>query len=76
MSDNLLFNNEDESLLTKKPPARRAIINFLENRDNMLLNFKKLWYEEYIVSLRERCRDLHEIKFENWNNSKNIHRIS
>ncbi|CAL4193431.1 unnamed protein product [Meganyctiphanes norvegica] len=65
VSDNLLFNNEDESLLTKKPPARRAIINLLENRDNMLLNFKKLWYEEYLVSLRERFCDLHEVKFEN-----------
>ena len=35
----------------------------------MLSNFKELWYDSYLLSLRETCRDLHQI---NWNNKISV----
>ena len=31
----------------------------------MLDKFKELWYEEYLLSLRESFKDLHEVNFSN-----------
>ena len=35
----------------------------------MLSHFKELWYDSYLLSLRETCRDLHQI---NWNNKISV----
>ena len=29
----------------------------------MLLKFREIWYEEYLLSLRENCKDLHETNY-------------
>ena len=35
-------------------------------------HFKELWYDSYLLSLRETCKDLHQI---NWNNKISINDI-
>ena len=47
------------------PPTRSGLIKSIEARDAMLSKFRELWYQGYLSSLREQCRDLHEINFQN-----------
>ena len=37
----------------------------LSGREKLLNNFKELWNEEYLLSLRESCKDLHNMDFNN-----------
>ena len=37
----------------------------MELQDSMLSEFRELWYESYLLSLREQCRDLHQAHFFN-----------
>ena len=37
----------------------------LINRDKTLEDFRNIWYEEYLLSLREQWKDLHEVNFIN-----------
>ena len=62
----------DNSLLIKNPKgllsntkARKVLIESLETRDNLLENFKQIWYNEYLLSLRDSFKDLHNDKFIN-----------
>ena len=65
VDDSLLFKSEEENLLTANPPCRKAVVRTLNSRENILEKFRQLWYEEYLLSLREQCKDLHEVNFEN-----------
>ena len=31
----------------------------------MLSKFREFWYQDYLLTLREQCRDMHEINFQN-----------
>ena len=62
----------ENSLLIKNPKgilpptkARRVLIESLEARDTLLENFKDIWYNEYLVGLRDSYKDLHDAKFNN-----------
>ena len=63
--DSLMFCYDEDDLLEKAPPSRKVVVKALKNRDQIISEFKKLWHEEYLLSLREQCKDLHEIDFEN-----------
>ena len=39
-------------------PNRKKLISTLENRDELFSKFKELWYESYLLSLREFSRDV------------------
>ena len=65
VNDNLLFMSNDKTILQTDPPTRMKINQSLKNRDNILEQFRNLWYEEYLISLREQWKDLHEINFNN-----------
>ena len=65
VNDNLLFMSNDKTILQTDPPTRIKINQSLKNRDNILEQFRNLWYEEYLISLREQWKDLHEINFNN-----------
>ena len=65
VDNSLLFKSESENLLASEPPCRKQVVKTLEHREYLLKQFKELWYQEYLVSLRETCKDLHEISFEN-----------
>ena len=63
VNDNLLFLSNDDSILQSGPPTRQEVNKSLINRDKLLEEFRSLWYEEYLISLREQWKDLHEINF-------------
>ena len=62
---NLLFKSNGESVLDTGPPSRRQVTLSLHNRDKTLEEFRVLWYEEYLLGLREQWKDLHETNFSN-----------
>ena len=60
------------SLLIKNPKgilpfskARKVLIQSLEARDSLLEDFKDLWFNEYLLGLRDSYKDLHEESFVN-----------
>ena len=62
----------ENSLLIKNPKgilpytkARKVLIQSLEARDSLLENFKDLWFNEYLLGLRDSFKDLHDEKFVN-----------
>ena len=65
VNDNLLFMSNDITILQTDPPTRQEVNRSLLNRDKVLEQFRNLWYEEYLISLREQWKDLHEINFSN-----------
>ena len=69
---NFLNPYVENSLLIKNPKgllsntkARKLLIESLETRDNLLETFKQIWYDEYLLGLRDSFRDLHDAKFVN-----------
>ena len=65
-NSHLLLRELDEGQLwDRNPPARESFISTLSVRDEILDHFREKWYEDYLLSLRENCRDLHQRKWEN-----------
>ena len=48
-----------------EPTSRSHLLDVLSEREKLLNNFKELWNEEYILSLRESWKDLHYMDFNN-----------
>lgn len=61
----LLLKVENPDLCETEPPSRTEVVESINIRDELLTKFRELWYQEYLLSLREQCRDLHEIDFTN-----------
>ena len=61
METNLLLRDARELL----PPSnvRKTLVKSLELREKILLNFKRLWYEEYLLSLKESYKNLFDSNF-------------
>ena len=59
-----LFLRDARELL---PPSnvRKTLVKSLELREKILLKFKRLWYEEYLLSLKESYRNLCDSNFAN-----------
>ena len=51
---------------------RDTLIDAFSSRDELLPHYKKLWYDSYLLSLRESCRDLHQV---NWDDKIPIDEI-
>ena len=66
---NVLLRFDEDPIWERDPTSRDNLIEALSSRDEMLSHFKELWYDSYLLSLRETCKDLHEI---NWNNKISI----
>lgn len=41
-------------------PAREELVESLERRDLILQKYRDLWYSDYLLSLRENSRDIHQ----------------
>jgi len=46
-------------------PTRKDLMASLGQREDMLASFKDLWYEDYLLSLRENSRDVFQKDWEN-----------
>jgi len=46
-------------------PNRKDIVQSLEKREQFFQKFREMFYEEYLISLRESGRDLHQTEWEN-----------
>ena len=60
---NLLIKNPKDELPSSV--GRKILVKSLEIRDRLLDRFKELWYEEYLLGLKDTFKNLHETKFEN-----------
>ena len=65
VNDSLVFKSNGESVLVSGPPTRQKVTQSLINRDKTLEEFRSLWYDEYLISLREQWKNLHEVNFTN-----------
>ena len=62
---NVILRFDEDPIWERDPPSRDGLVDVLSSRDELLSHFKKLWYDSYLLSLRESCRELHQV---NWNN--------
>jgi len=46
-------------------PNRKELVRSLEMRQSLMDDFKDRWYDEYLLSLREHCRDTYQESWEN-----------
>ena len=56
---------EDERSIFFNPPSYSEMVSSLRIRDDMLQSFHHLFYDEYLLSLQEQCKDLYQCDFEN-----------
>ena len=61
----MLFRNLDENISRKPPPGRAELLKSIEVRDQLFDSFRKVWYETYLLGMRQLYKDLHEVKFVN-----------
>lgn len=61
----LVLKLDDQDVWKSDSPSRLNVVKSIEARDSMLTRFHKLWYQDYLLSLREQCKDLHEVNFHN-----------
>lgn len=66
----LLFGSEARDLGPLS--NRRTLLHGLERREELFQQLKDLWYEEYLISLRESGRDLYQ---DDWSNKISINDI-
>ena len=66
---NVLLRFDEDPIWERDPTSGDKLIDALSSREEMLSHFKELWYDSYLLSLRETCEDLHQI---NWNNKISI----
>ena len=55
----------DPKQLLPKSVSRNHLIKSLDAREKIVAQFKDLWYEEYLLSLRSLYKNLYEVNFEN-----------
>ena len=63
VESNLILGDPKEIL--QKSASRKALIQSLDAREEMVSHFRDLWHEEYLLSLRSLYRNLYETDFEN-----------
>ena len=61
----IVFKPNNNVLWEDDPPSKSKVVNSLAVRDEMLDKFHELYYNDYLLSLRETCKDLHQVDFVN-----------
>ena len=56
---------DDKGIWESDAPSRSDMVKTLEICDEMIEKFKDLWYHEYLLSLRESLKDIHQMEFNN-----------
>ena len=63
-SGSIILRAGDSSNWETDPPSREALSESLASRDEILSHFKEMWYEQYLLSLRETCRNMHQVEWQ------------
>ena len=63
LETNLIF--KDPKQVMPQSMSRKELITSLNIRDKMVEHFRRLWHEDYLLSLNCLYKDLHEAKFVN-----------
>ena len=66
---NVVLRLNEVPIWEREPMSRDTLIDTLHSRDEMLSHFRELWYDSYLLSLRESCRDLHQVQ---WNDKISV----
>ena len=61
----ILINAEDESSTFFNHPSNSDIVSSLRIKDDILQRFHRFFYDEYLLSLQERCKNFYQCDFEN-----------
>ena len=62
----LIFRDNDEGFLWESDaPSQQLLEQSLAYRDEVFAHFKEQWYKNYLLSLRERSRDMHQYNWQN-----------
>ena len=64
-NEGIMLRMDDRDICKSDPPSRLNVIKSIELRDTLLSKFKELWYDSYLLSLREQCKALHEVNYVN-----------
>ena len=64
VNERLVLKMDDQDVWKAEPPSKSGVTKSMEVRDAMLSKFNELWFQDYLLSLREQCRDLYEINFQ------------
>ena len=49
----------------KKLPSRSLVLKSIDVRERVLESFKEVWYQEYLLGLRQLHKNLHQVDFSN-----------
>ena len=60
-----LILRSDEEDVWQEDQAQHSLERTLEKQEKLMENFKKLWYEKYLLSLRECSRNVYQTSWEN-----------
>ena len=63
VNSELILKPNVQNIWETGPPSRDVLIKTIEICDEMLLMFQEIWMEEYLLSLREICKDLYETNY-------------
>lgn len=58
-------HDRNDPLWEREPPTRQQLVSSLDRINEKFVHFKNLWYEQYLLSLRERSRDLFQTEWYN-----------
>ncbi len=67
-NSSLILRTDDVEVWTEDP-TQNQLENSLDKQNEILENFKSLWYESYLLSLREHSRNLYQ---QNWENKVKV----
>ena len=62
-NSSLMLRSEEEDVWQKQPDPN-SLNKSLELQEELITTFKTLWYENYLLSLREHCRNIYQNKWE------------
>ena len=63
-NSSLMLRSEEEDVWQEQPDPN-SLNKTLELQEELITNFKTLWYENYLLSLREYNRNIYQNKWEN-----------
>lgn len=61
----IVVRSDSSNPWSSDPPGRKDLIKSLDLREKTFFEFKEMWFTEYLFSLRENYKNLHQADFEN-----------